>query len=125
VIALRDLTVFIYLSLLIHLSYPDSEVLTPSDKAAPAGARTPGRGLGHRLREQETTVTVFNTSAGHAITPLAGSARRVRDGELADLTNPLDYPAEAVCAACDQPIRIERYFLAEWRHIERFTDPAG
>jgi hypothetical protein len=60
---------------------------------------------------------VHPTSASHEITPLAGSARRVRDGELADLTNPLDYPAEAVCVECGQPIRAERWLLSEWRHI--------
>jgi hypothetical protein len=61
---------------------------------------------------------------GHQITPLTGSARRVRDGELADLLNPHDYPAEAVCLVCGQPVRIERYFLGEWRHITRFSNPA-
>ena len=64
-------------------------------------------------------------ACGHRITPLAGSARRVRDGELADLTNPHDFPCEAVCLACGQPIRIQRYYLSEWRHIERFTYPAS
>ena len=61
----------------------------------------------------------------HEITPLAGSARRVRDGAPADLASPLDYPAEGVCLICGQPIRIERYFIGEWRHIERFTNPDG
>jgi hypothetical protein len=28
-----------------------------------------------------------------------------------------------VCLVCGQPVRIERYFLGEWVHIERFTDP--
>ena len=60
---------------------------------------------------------------GHRITPLAGSARKVRDGTPADLTSPLDYPTEAVCLVCGQPVRIERYHFSEWRHIERFTDP--
>ena len=63
--------------------------------------------------------------AGHRITPLAGFARRVRDGAPADLTSPLDYPAEAVCLESGQPVRIERYFLGEWVHIECFTDPTG
>ena len=70
-------------------------------------------------------MSVFNTSASHAITALAGSARRVRDGELADLTSPLDYPAEATCLECGQPVRIERFYLGEWRHIDRFSDPTG
>jgi hypothetical protein len=64
-------------------------------------------------------------SAEHRITPLAGSARRVRDGAPADLLNPLDYPAEAIWLACVQPVRIERFYLGEWVHIERFTDPTG
>jgi len=61
---------------------------------------------------------------GHRITPLAGSAHRVRDGAPADLTNPHDFPCEAVCLVRGQPIRCERWFLCGWRHIERFTDPA-
>jgi hypothetical protein len=61
----------------------------------------------------------------HEITPLAGSARRVRDGTPADLTRPTDYPAEALCLECGQPVRIERFYFGEWRHIERFTDPTG
>jgi hypothetical protein len=68
---------------------------------------------------------VHPSASGHQITPLAGSARRVRDGAPADLTNPHDYPCEAVCLGCGQPVRIERFYLGEWVHIERFTDPAG
>ena len=54
---------------------------------------------------------------GHDITPRPGTARRVRDGEPADLRNSAHYPAEAVCMICGQPIRTERWLLAEWRHI--------
>jgi hypothetical protein len=54
---------------------------------------------------------------GHEITPKPGTARRVRDGEPASLLNPADYPAEAICIVCGQPIRTERWLLAEWRHI--------
>ena len=54
---------------------------------------------------------------GHEITPKPGTARRVRDGEPASLLNPADYPVEAICIVCGQPIRTERYYLAEWRHI--------
>ncbi len=109
-IALRDLAAFIHLDLLIHLSYTDSEgVFTPSVKGGPGWCANTRRGLGHRLREQGTTVTVFNTSVSHAITPLAGS---IRDGAPADLTKPTDYPIEAVCLECGQPIRCERYYLA-------------
>jgi hypothetical protein len=64
-------------------------------------------------------------SDGHRITPLPGSACRVRDGAPVDLLNPLDYPAEAICFACGQPVRIERYFFDEWVHIDCFTDPTG
>jgi hypothetical protein len=117
VIALRDLIVFIRLTLLIHMSYSDSEgAFTPSVKAAPAGARTPGQGLGHRLREQETAVTALNT--GHEIIPRPGTARRVRDGEPADLTRPTHYPVVAVCLTCGQPIRTERWLLAAWYHVD-------
>jgi hypothetical protein len=54
---------------------------------------------------------------GHDITPKPGSARRVRDGEPADLTKPSHYPVEAICIVCGQPIRTERWLLAGWRHI--------
>ena len=60
-------------------------------------------------------MTAFNT--GHEIIPEPGTARRVRDGQPADLKNPLHYPIEAICMACGQPIRIERFYLAEWRHV--------
>ena len=68
-------------------------------------------------------MSTLNISASHDITPVASSARRVRDGGLADLRDPRDYPAEAVCLVCGQPIRIEWIYLSEWRHIERFSDP--
>jgi hypothetical protein len=64
-------------------------------------------------------------TGGHEILPEPGSARRVRDGEPASLTRPSDYPVEAACSVCGQPIRCERWFLGGWRHIERFTKPAG
>jgi hypothetical protein len=57
---------------------------------------------------------------GHAITPLRGSARQL-DGTPADLNRPVHYPVEAICLECGQPIRCERYFLAPWAHIARFT----
>ncbi len=59
---------------------------------------------------------------GHDITPLEGSARRL-DGQPADLTRPTHYPVEAICAECGQPVRCERWFLSEWRHIDRFSIP--
>ena len=54
--------------------------------------------------------------SGHHITPVIGSARQL-DGTPADLTRPLDYPVEAVCLECGQPIRCERWFLCEWVHL--------
>ena len=69
-------------------------------------------------------MSVFNTSTSHEITPVAGSARQL-DGTPADLSRPMDYPVEAVCLVCGQPIRCERYFLSEWVHLERFSNPEG
>jgi hypothetical protein len=69
-------------------------------------------------------VKVFNTSTSHDITPLAGSACQL-DGTLADLTRPTDYPIEALCLVCGQPIRCERWFLGRWEHIARFSDPSS
>lgn len=63
-------------------------------------------------------------SNGHDITPVAGSARRL-DGSPADLTRPLDYPVVAVCRECGQPVRCERWLLAGWRHIDRFSNPSA
>ncbi len=56
----------------------------------------------------------------HVITPVRGSARQP-DGTPADLTKPMDYPVEALCAVCGGPVRCERWFLGEWVHIEGFT----
>ena len=53
----------------------------------------------------------------HEIIPGPGSARRVRDGQPAGLTRVTDYPVEAICLVCGQPIRCERWLLAEWRHL--------
>jgi hypothetical protein len=65
-------------------------------------------------------VTAFNT--GHEIIPEPGTARRLRDGQPADLTRPSHYPVEAICTVCSQPIRCERWLRAEWRHIETDND---
>ena len=62
-------------------------------------------------------VALSLTHGDHEIIPRPGSARRVRNGEPADLRNPAHYPAEAVCMICDLPIRTERWLLSEWRHI--------
>ena len=91
-------------------------------KGGPGQCANTSRDLGHHLPEQETAVPTFNTSASHDITPVKGSARKL-DGTPADLNKPMDYPVEAVCLECGRPIREERWFLGEWRHIERFSDP--
>jgi hypothetical protein len=63
-------------------------------------------------------VVMLSISLGdHEIVPEPGTVRSVRSGEPADLNNPLHYPIEAICIACGQPIRTERWLLAEWRHI--------
>lgn len=56
----------------------------------------------------------------HAITPTAGTIRQL-DGAPADLMQPRQYPVEALCTVCFRPVRLERMFLAEWAHVERFT----
>ncbi len=71
-----------------------------------------------------TSSNVSPPARDHDITPVAGSARQL-DGTPANLTRPLDFPVEAVCRECGRPIRVERYYLAEWRHIERFTTPGA
>jgi hypothetical protein len=58
----------------------------------------------------------------HDITPVAGSARQL-DGTPADLLRVTDYPVEALCLQCGQPVRCERYFLAGWAHIASFSNP--
>jgi hypothetical protein len=68
-------------------------------------------------------VVLSLTPGGHEIVPRKGSARRVRDGEPADLTRATDYPAVAVCLICGQPIRTERYYFSEWVHINRSSVP--
>ena len=60
---------------------------------------------------------------GHEITPVRGSARRVRDGLPASLLDHRDYPCEAICLECGQPIRTEAYWFSKWVHIERFSNP--
>ena len=67
-------------------------------------------------------MTAFNT--GHEIIPEPGTARRVRDGQPAQLTRPSDYPATAVCKTCGQPVRCERWLLAGWRHLDPEEEPA-
>jgi hypothetical protein len=60
--------------------------------------------------------------SGHEIIPEYGSARRVRDGEPADLTNPTDYPMIAVCLTCQRPIRCDGWLMGECYHAEPDQD---
>jgi len=60
-------------------------------------------------------------TGNHAITPLAGPPRQL-DGTPADLLNPCDYPCEAICAECGQPVRCERWLRGDWHHIQRFSN---
>ena len=65
------------------------------------------------------------TTTDHDITPLKGSARRL-SGAHADLTKPLDYPVEALCLECGQPVRCERWAAfggigGAWVHLEKFS----
>ena len=62
--------------------------------------------------------------SGHDITPVRGSARQL-DGTPADLTRPMDYPWDALYLVCGRPVRVERWFLGPWRHLERLTIPPG
>jgi hypothetical protein len=62
-------------------------------------------------------IVVACVGNGHEITPKPGTARRVRDGEAANLLRPSDYPVTAICKTCGRPIRTERWLLAEWGHI--------
>jgi hypothetical protein len=79
----------------------------------------------------DPTASEQAASTGHAITPLKGSARRIRDGQLADLTRLADYPVEAVCLECGQPIRCERWLIigarpaGGWVHVESFSLSGG
>lgn len=43
----------------------------------------------------------------------------------ADLTRPLDYPCEALCLECGEPVRCERWFTGTWVHIERLSNPGS
>jgi hypothetical protein len=52
----------------------------------------------------------------HEITPARGSMLD-RYGNPTDGLSLLDFPLTATCAYCVQPIRLERYCLAEWFHV--------
>jgi hypothetical protein len=53
---------------------------------------------------------------GHAITPRYGTMRD-RNGNPCLGLHPLEFPITAVCLECGQPIRLDRYYLAEWEHV--------
>jgi hypothetical protein len=65
----------------------------------------------------------LNTSASHELVPQRGTAHRVRDGLPADLRNPRDYPAEALCLKCSQPVRISRWLLMVAEKSQMDTTP--
>ena len=54
---------------------------------------------------------------GHVIVPKPGTVR-TPTGKPASLLRPMDYPVVAECMECGQPVRCERYFLADWYHID-------
>jgi catechol 2,3-dioxygenase-like lactoylglutathione lyase family enzyme len=45
--------------------------------------------------------------------PADGDAIAALVAKGAQLTRPLDYPVEAICMACDQPIRCQRWLFSE------------
>jgi hypothetical protein len=51
----------------------------------------------------------------HEIVPKPGTARRERDGQPADIRNPLDYPATARCMTCGRRVRCGSW-LNDWYH---------
>ena len=55
-------------------------------------------------------------ATSHEIIREPGSARRVRDGEPADLRNPHHYPVTATCLTCGQPIRCDCWLRPGWYH---------
>jgi hypothetical protein len=60
--------------------------------------------------------------AGHAITPVAGSAVKTKQGFSGAPANLMDrthYPVEAICAECGGIVRAERMYLCEWEHTGR------
>jgi hypothetical protein len=54
----------------------------------------------------------------HEILPESGTARRVRDGQPAQIINPAHYPVTATCLACGLPIRCDGWLLGDWYHTE-------
>jgi hypothetical protein len=54
--------------------------------------------------------------SGHRMEPVQGTVRSVRDGQAANLLNPLDYPVTATCRGCGQLIRCDRMMFADWYH---------
>jgi hypothetical protein len=86
-----------------------------ADKVSPSAGLY--KGTPPRLTPAEVTAIIGMIGPDdHAITPVAGSARRARDGQPADLRNPAHYPVVAVCLACGGAIFCERMMFCEWRH---------
>jgi hypothetical protein len=58
------------------------------------------------------------SGTGHEVVPQPGTVQR-EDGQPGSVLRPLHYPLVAVCLACGRPVRCERYFLADWYHLDR------
>jgi hypothetical protein len=54
----------------------------------------------------------------HVITPKYGSIRD-SEGKPSWGLHPYDFPVTAVCLECSLPIRLEKYYFAEWSHVIR------
>lgn len=77
---------------MVQWAYSDD--MNASGSGAPAQAAT-----GHDCSHVPQSGTIY-TATGLAVTPLTAM--------------PADYPLEAMCGECGQPIRIKRYFFADW-----------
>jgi hypothetical protein len=71
-----------------------------------------------------TGIDIPKAPGGHAGEPAKGSARRVSDGQPADLLRPADYPLTADCTGGDGPIRLERLAQVEWTHVPAAGGPS-
>lgn len=72
------------------------------------------------MAEQPTATAPFSDRA-HGVTPVPGSVVRTKPGfgaAPADLTNPEDYPVEAIDAECGEMVRSE-HIAAGWTHTGR------
>jgi hypothetical protein len=71
-----------------------------------------------------TAVNIPKNPAGCTGSPAKGPARRVSDGEPADLLRPADYPLTAECSGCHGTIRLEQLRQMEWTHVAAARRPA-